>query len=96
MNLNHYFYIPILVYSIVDFSIGIYDPNYLIIGSILFHLIMILLTFILGQLLLIFIEQENRHERLMKAFKLALFWNYSLLIFTDGYILLITFREKLL
>jgi len=82
--------ITFLIYLLYDLTYIVKDSYYDYSISIREFVIMILSSLLLSFILLIWIKKGNLKTRIMKGFKLSLFWNYLILIISNGFVIYLT------
>ncbi len=85
--------ISVLLYLLYDLIFIIKDSEYDYLISIREHGIMIFLSVLLSLILLVWIRKGDFKSRITKGLKLSLFWNYLILILSNGFVIYLTFTK---
>ncbi len=85
--------ISVLLYLLYDLIFIIKDSEYDYFISIREHGIMVFLSVLLSLILLIWIRKGDFKSRITKGLKLSLFWNYLILILSNGFVIYLTFTK---
>jgi len=84
------FLITAVAYCVYDLIFILTDPAYDYLISIRQFGVMMALTILLSIILLIWIQESNLAIRISKSIKISLFWNYLILIISNGFVLYLT------
>lgn len=85
--------ISVLVYLLYDLIFILKDSDYDYYFSIREHGVMVLLSVLLSLILLTWIKTGDIKSRITKGLKLSLFWNYLILILSNGFVIYITLTK---